>query len=386
MTLGRQREDSTTVSVKTLHLYILRQVLLTVVMTVTVFTFILLLGNALKEILALLISRQATFTMVIQAIGLLLPYVLAYALPMGMLAATLLVFGRFSSDQELTAVRAGGVSLVALSLPVILFSLLLSIGCAFVNLQIAPQCRALYKNLFFSISANQAASLVTENQFNEFPGFVIYVGQKDGNELKDVMFFQLENDEKVLDVRAASATLEHDPTNQVLNIHLTEAYSLLKQGDDWTPGYSASLTYPISLQRDAKTTREPKLSELTFWQLREKKRELERRLGGTVRAGEHELKVTTPIDVQMHRQWAFSFACFGFTLIGIPLGVRAHRRETSAGIAMAIVLLLLYYSFFILGESLDTRPELAPHLILWLPNFLFQAIGAVLLWRANRGV
>jgi lipopolysaccharide export LptBFGC system permease protein LptF len=108
-------------------------------------------------------------------------------------------------------------------------------------------------------------------------------------------------------------------------------------------------------------------------------------LSGDIQMGDRMELDRTPLKVQLHRQVSFSFAAIGFTLISIPLGIRAHRRETTAGLAMALVLILIYYSFVILGQALEGKPHLYPHFIVWIPVFLFQAIGSWMLWRTNRG-
>jgi len=361
--------------VKTLHAYLTRQVLTSLVMTVAVFTFVLLLGNVLKEILGLLVNRQATLFTVVQAVGLLIPWVMVFALPMGMLTATLLTFGRFSADNELTAVRASGISLLSLVRPVLVLSVLLSVLCASVNLYIAPECRVAYQRLLFKTVSEQSGRLLTERTFIRLPPFMLYFGRVRGNEVRDVLIYELDKaGSNVLSTtRARAGTLDTDLANKTLRLVMRDAWYLTTQDGERQPFFTSEV--PLDIRIPEGREKEPGLSDLTFPELWERRREL--RAEGIA---------TTPVDVQIHSHVAFSFACIGFTLIGIPLGIRAHRRETSVGIVMALVLVVIYYSFLILGQSLETKANYYPWLIVWLPNFAFQIIGMAMLRRVNRGV
>lgn len=387
---------------KTLHWYLTRQVLAALALALAVFTFVLLLGNVLKELIELLLQGSAPPGLLLKAIGLLVPFVWVFALPMALLTATLLVFGRFSADQELTAARASGVSLLSLLTPVLLLSLALCAVSALVNLEFAPRCRVAYKNLLATARLDLASVQLPEGRFiTDYPGYMFYIGRNRREQLQDVLVFASERGVVTRTLHAARGQCRVLETNRQVLIELFNVKGVDLAGGQRVPFSAARVPILLDFNPAPRAPRKPRLSDLTFEQLRAELRELERQVhwpsaragsepaatadGETPGPARPPAELLSPVRVQMHRQVAFSFACFGFALVGVPLGVRLHRRETNVSFAVALVLVLIYYGLFVLAQSLDTRPQYAPHLLVWVPNVLFQAVGAAMLWRANRG-
>ena len=383
---------------KTLQTYLTRQVLASLLITVLVFTFVLLMGNALKEMLQFL--GRVRLGVVAEAFGLLLPFVLVFALPMGMLTATLLIFGRFSADQEYTAARASGISLMSLVSPILLLSIALCGVSAMLNLEIGPRSRVAYTTLRYKLGIQLSSSYLPEKTFiKSFPNYIFYVGRNRGGELEDILVFALKNETNIdYRVRAPRGKMSVDAPNHRLNLSLFDAKVVTLAQAERDETLAGDFEVPLQIESESNSFFRAKIDDMTFTQLRDELRDLERRLNlpaplktmtpeqrqARKREFDELRKDLGPVIFNMHRQVAYSFACFGFTLVGIPLGIRVQRRETNIGIAIALILVAVYYSFIVLGQSLNTRPEFLPNLIVWIPNFLFQGVGGFLLWRANR--
>ena len=374
--------------------------LATLLLTVSVFAFVVLLLNVLHDVLPLLFGGHVKLWLLLKAIGLLIPFACIYALPMGFITATLLVFGRFSADQELTAARAGGISLLSLIWPVLVLSLLCCGLSAWFNMDIGPRARVDFLNLKNDLMANLANSEIPEGRFiTDFPGIIFYTEKNDNGNLENVLIFRLQDKTNIdTTIHAVHGHLSTERASNQLVIDLYD-YSMVavRQENNIISGPYTSLNFGLNSATNRVT--KPSISNMTFPQLQQELHDLENlnlpaigtnstaELKSELRLMQQQKKDSIePVLVTMHFQFAFAFACFSFALIGIPLGIRVHRRETNIGILMALILVAVYYAFIMLGKSLAGRPEFFPHLILWLPNFVFQAVGAVLLWRANRGI
>lgn len=386
---------------KTLHKYLTGQVLAALLLTVSVFAFVVLLMNVLRDVLPLLFGGHISLWLALKAIGLLIPFACIYALPMGFITATLLVFGRFSADQELTAARAGGVSLVSLVWPVLLLSLCCCGLSAWFNMDLGPRARVEFVNMRNDLMANLANAQIPEGRFiRDFPGYIFYTEKNNGGDLENVLIYRL-RDETNIDttIHAEKGRLAPQRADNQLVIDLYNARSVTVSDRGNIFQSSPRISLNFSSTTVTNRTPRPSISDMTFAQLQQERSELEALNFPAAGPGspadwktqlqmmrQQKQESLESVLVAMHFQLAFAFACFSFALVGIPLGIRVHRRETNVGVLMALILVVVYYAFIMLGRSLVGHPEYFPHLILWLPNFIFQAVGVVLLWRANRGI
>lgn len=250
------------------------------------------------------------------------------------------------------------------------------------------------------VNVSSLAGLLVEGRFVSAGSFVLYVDHIDGDDLRGILVSQMNKEgRRELYLHAPRGKRILNSSSHQVTLQLFDYWGAFLKDDQWIP--SPGEMYEFSVDAGMLATRShgaPDLSDMSFAELREEIRDLEKINHSTAplplphqdpkalqRQAEAFNAYLGKAQVHINRQVSFSFASFGFTLIGIPLAMRAHRRETSVGVAIALVLITIYYFFVILGEMLSGFPEFLPHLILWIPNFLFQTVGGLLLWRANAG-
>lgn len=358
---------------------------LSVAMTLGVFTFVLLLGNIFKDIMAMLADRSVGAGTLLHFFLLLVPYVLSFSMPMALLAATLLVMGRISADSELTAARSCGVSFFEFVLPILGLAGALSLASLYVNCVVAPQTKYLFNQAFVELAFDQPMALLEEGvSMKDFDGIVLYIGKKDMSRhtVEDVRITEMRGNEWASSIHAERGVVTSNKAEKKIRIDL---FNIVR--DERTPGGEAndldhrhyaqtSETYPLELDMTKKVDQRRAVKEVhhfTSMELWKQAMELKK-------LGIH----PTPMLVEIHKRIALSTACIAFVLVALPLGVQVHRRETSIGMLISLVLAVLYYFLIIFAESFKRNPHVYPEFIIWLPNLIFEAVGIYLLWRQHR--
>lgn len=360
-----------------LHRHLFVSVLSTCLAAVGLFGSVLLLGNALKDLLGPTLAGQIPLETFFKLVGLLVPYVAAYALPMGVLAGVLLVLGRMSAQHEITAMRAAGLSLGYIARPILLLGVLGTLLSLVVNFEHMPRARTAYKEIFAqAVQRNPLSFIIPKTFVREFPGVVLYVGSKEGSTLRDFWVWQFDRQARVkLFARADEGDFQFDQEANTLVLTLRNVV-MEKRNEDDPEDFSRPLTtsaveeFPVQLKLDDLFGRQVlrrKVEWLTFSQLTEEWRRL-----GTEGDDVGQMRVA----IALHDKASTAVAVLAFAVVAIPLGIRVSRKETSANLGVALLLVMLYYFFTNVIKLLHDQPAWRPDLLLWLPAVGFLIAGA----------
>jgi lipopolysaccharide export system permease protein len=366
---------------KILHRYLLRELLTPFALGLTIFTFVLLMARLLK-LIELVVNRGLPFLQILQLIGYLLPAFMEVTLPMAMLLAILIAFGRLSSDSELIAIRSSGVSLYQLLPPVAIF-VVVTTGLTMVLSMVGrPWGNRSMRTALYDIAQTHAAAGLKPQVFNdEFPGLVIYAERIDGT--RDRLYHVLISDERDPKQRntifAREGTMISDPDAQTVTLRLLNGAIHSSEADgkseaDYRTEFEA---YDVNLDlRQALAgagTLEDRPAEMTLAQLDDaiaRKRDAKQPYG--------------PELVEWHRKFAIPFACIVFGLVAVPLGTERSRAVKSRGFAVSLVVIFVYYILLSAGQGLAQQNRIPAFVGLWTPNVVFALLGLWLLRRAAR--
>jgi lipopolysaccharide export system permease protein len=374
--------------------YIFRSVLFTCLAAVGLFAFIVLVPNIARDLLAYVLAGQLSTAAFGRLMLLLVPLAITYALPMGLLTGVLLTLGRLSADHEITAMRAAGLSLPRLTVPVLFLAVIgAGVGLYF-NFDSMPRARVEYHRELADAVRTNSLSFIEEKTFiRTFPGYVVYVNEKAGAELKDFWLWELDDQKRVARlVRAAAGHLEYDGAENALILTLTHAQVETRNDKnpenfaDTSPIVSFEKSEPVrlSLNRFFKPgSVRVKPDWMTFSQLRTERVRLAARVVPPGQAKDY-AREAMKLELVYQDKFNTALAVFSLALIGVPLGIKVSRRETSANFGVALLLTLGYYLLTVAVKALDRHPEYRPDLLIWVPNLLIIGIGVWLFTRIEK--
>ena len=356
--------------------YILKEMLAPLILSLIVITFAFQVGTLVK-LADYVINKGVEVAYVGKLFLYLIPKLLSYTIPMGVLTATLLAFGRLSSDNEITAMRATGVNLYRISMPAIMLGLLISVLSIPLNDKIVPIAQYKTRMLLKEVGLRHPAAYLEEGTFiRGFKDYILFIYDiKHGKEkttLNNIRIYQPQKNGPTRTIVAKKGEIITLPDKNTVKLKLIDGTS--EEPNPLNPRHFYKLnfkTYYLTLALDTSTMQESnkKNKEMTFDELMQHAKELKERGIDP-----------TPLMRRLHKRIASSFASFAFVLIGLPLAITTRRSEKSIGVGLALALVTIYWLLLAFGQILATKNILPIWLAMWFGNIVLIVIGIVTMY------
>lgn len=358
---------------KILDRYIAKELFDPFVFGLSAFTLILSASMVLFDLVRSIVVMGMPILTAGQLFLYRLPSVMVYIFPMATLLATILSFGRLSSDKEIIAFRAGGISLYRLMTPVLAAGLAVSLlTMAFYEI-VVPEASKASQALLVQTRMSQAPKL-QENVF--IPEVehgtlkrIFYARSLKGDTMNGVIIQEFLDGQLSQLINAKTAQWQNGRwifrNGITYLLSDTGEYKHLIKFDEQliTIKYSPADFYMGDKRPE----------EMNFRSLK-RYIDLKKKMGTNV----------TDLAIQLNMKLSIPFACFVFALLGAPLGLNPTRKASSIGLGISVIIIFVYYVLMFAGMSLGYMELVSPFVAAWLPNVVTAGLGSYILYKAGQ--
>ena len=357
-----------------LYSYLLSEIAAPFLASLSILTAIMFLGRLLQifETVFALGIGPADFVRLSLYI---LPKLLMFSLPLASMFAVILCFGRLGADNELLALRAGGIGPAKLVPPVALFALAIAGLTAYCATVLMPHGLVNLKVLMVKLAQERVDRAIRAGEFSEsLGGIVVYVEHidRDSGQWQTVYIRDSRQQEQAVTITAARGKISADYDKFELIIHLQQGE--IDSGDldkfHHISFANYSLSLPVSMPSNRAPHRHAEMSQQELRQTMEKH-------GVTSQNG-----LFAAIEYQ--QRWSLAAGSFILTMLGLSFATRTAPGRKQVAVPIGIASFLFYYILFSYSETLAEQGDLNLHLAIWLPNIIFASLALINLLRMGR--
>lgn len=360
----------------TINRYIFRELIPPFIISSVFFTSIFLMTR-IPEITNMVVNYNTGVVSLLLLISYTLPRFMEFTIPMSVMVSVLLTFMRMSTDNEIIALKGGGVTIYRLLPPVLLFCLMGGLLTLWVTLFGLPQSNRLFKTTGLAIAQSNLNIALSDRKFNSsFKDVMIYVSAMDvkTKTLKDLF---------IEDRRArGKVTISVAPEGFLIRGARSGSYTLRLHGGSVnqvdlktkTVNNVAFDTYDINLEFDdlpVKASSAPvKIDEMNLTDLLEVIKKS---------SDDNDKIMLNNARMSFHEKFSLPVACLALGLLAMALGLQSASNRKSQGFGLALFCFILYYLLLAAGWSAGESGGYPPAIGMWLPNVVLGGGGVYLL-------
>ena len=394
-------EENRRHGMKTIERYVFGSFMSSFILAFLVLSFVLTIG-LLVQIVSFVLDG-VSLKLVGEFAAVSFPETMQWTIPLALLVSSVLVFSRLSADSEIAAMRSCGVNLVMVMKWPVIFALGCSILGAWINNEVVPRGHEVRRSLKTKVSVDTGLEMLEPGLWIEdFPKVKLYFGAKEGNWLYDLIVMDYSDSNVDRMIRASKAGI----TSEGRDIHL-DLYNVTVDPLDADHPQMMRMTRCQHTIKDAldDTKYTKKGKDLRFFELVEKIREMkdfkyieekieseeakenakdsddeEELTGGKKydkdKARRNHRRQRSKLKTELSKRFVFAAASLCFVLVGIPLGIRSQRKESSIGMAISLAVAIGYYLLVMLMMSLQKNYHIHPEYLMWAPVAIALALAA----------